>query len=170
MEDKEIEILLTGDQTLQKIRRMAYQIFENNYSEKKLVIAGINGEGFALAQLIVNHLKEITEKEIYLAKIILDKKASSQPNIDIECDIDTFKMKTVILVDDVLNTGRTLAYSLRPFISIPLKRLQVAVLVNRDFLQYPIRADYVGYGLSTTLNDHVKVILTQEDKLGVYLF
>ncbi|MGR3810221.1 phosphoribosyltransferase family protein [Jiulongibacter sp. NS-SX5] len=170
MEIKETEILLSGDETSQKIRRIAYQIFENNFKESKLIIAGINGEGFALAEEIVGHLKEITDKEVYIAKILLDKSAPVQPDIKIECEVDTFKNKTVVLVDDVLNTGRTLAYSFRPFLSIPLKSLQVAVLVNRDFLQFPVKADYIGYGLSTTLNDHVKVVLSDKKEKGVYLF
>jgi pyrimidine operon attenuation protein/uracil phosphoribosyltransferase len=165
-----VQVLLNPEQTKQKIRRMAFQIFEDNFNEKKLVIAGINGEGYHLAQAIVENLKEISDKEIFLAKIILDKVAESQPNITIECEIDTFKKKTVILVDDVLNTGKTLAFCMKPFMSIPLKRLQVAVLVDRDYLLFPIRADYVGYNLATTLNDHVKVILSDKEKAGVYLY
>jgi pyrimidine operon attenuation protein/uracil phosphoribosyltransferase len=168
-EIKEAELLLTAEQTHQKVRRMAYQIYEDNFSEKKLVIAGVNGEGYTLAAEITDYLKLITDKEVFLAKITLDKEAKSQPDIQIECNIDTFKNRTVILVDDVLNTGRTLAFSLRPFLSIPLKRIQVAVLVNRDYLLFPVRADYVGYSLSTTLNDHVKVVLKGEEQ-GVYLF
>lgn len=167
---KEVQLLLNPEQTKQKIRRMAFQIFEANFKEKKLVVAGINGQGYHLAEAIVNDLKEISDKEIFLAKIILDKQAESQPDITIECEIDTFKKKTVILVDDVLNTGRTLAYTFRPFMSIPLKSLQVAVLVDRDYLLFPIRADYVGYNLSTTLNDHVKVILDDKKEYGVYLY
>ena len=167
---KEVQVLLNPEQAKQKIRRMAFQIFEDNFNEKKLVIAGINGEGYHLAQAIVENLKEISDKEIFLAKIILDKVAESQPNITIECEIDTFKKKTVILVDDVLNTGKTLAFCMKPFMSIPLKRLQVAVLVDRDYLLFPIRADYVGYNLATTLNDHVKVILSDKEKAGVYLY
>jgi len=171
MEDiKEVQLLLNTEQTKQKIRRMAFQIYEDNFKEKKLVIAGINGEGFHLAQAIVENLMEISDKEIFLAKIILDKSADRQPDITIECEIDTFRKKTVILVDDVLNTGKTVAFSLRPFMSIPLKKLKVAVLVDRDYLLFPIKADYVGYDLSTTLNDHVKVILSDKKKYGVYLY
>ena len=169
-EIREVQNLLNKEATLQKIRRIAYQIYENNFKEKRLVLAGINGEGYKLAELIKGYLNEISDNEVIIAKIHLDKKADYQPDIKIECEIETFKKQTVILVDDVLNTGRTLAYSLRPFLSIPLKKLQVAVLVNRDYLHFPIKADYVGYRLSTTLTDHVKVTLSDADELGVYLF
>lgn len=171
MEDlKEIQTLLSREQTLQKIRRMAFQILEENFEDKVIVIAGINGEGFQLAEALYAELKNIANKDLFLAKIILDKKAEKQPEINIECEIDTFKNKTVVLVDDVLNTGKTLAFSLRPFLSIPLKKLKVAVLVNRDYLQYPVRADYIGYSLSTTLKDHVKVVWRGSEEDGVYLY
>ena len=171
MEDlKEIQTLLSRDQTCQKIRRMAFQILEENFDDKTIVIAGINGEGFQLAEALYKELQNIAQKDLYLAKIILDKKAEKQPDINIECEIDTFKNKTVVLVDDVLNTGKTLAFSLRPFLSIPLKKLKVAVLVNRDYLQYPVRADYIGYSLSTTLKDHVKVVWRGSNEDGVYLY
>lgn len=163
-------LLLDSTQTNQKIRRIAYQIYENNFSEKEIIIAGIVGEGFVFAQLLVEELTKIAKCKISIAEVSFDKKANSQPEINIESTIDTFKRKSVIIVDDVLNTGKTLAYSLRPFLSIPLKKLQVAVLVDRNHPQYPIDADYVGYALSTTLNEHVQVVLSDEEKKGVYLY
>jgi pyrimidine operon attenuation protein/uracil phosphoribosyltransferase len=169
-EIKASNLLLDAIQTNQKVRRIAYQIYENNFSEKEIVIAGILGEGFILAQLIATELTKIAKCEISIAEISFDKKALAQPEINIESTINTFKNKTVIITDDVLNTGRTLAFSLRPFLSIPLKKLQVAVLVDRNHPQFPIAADYVGYALSTTLNEHVEVILSDGEKKGVYLY
>lgn len=170
MNTNEKHLLLDAAQTQQKIRRIAYQIYENNFSEKEIVIAGIAGEGYVFAEMLVEELRKIAKNRIQVAKISFDKSAAVQPEISIESDIDTFKKKSVIIVDDVLNTGKTLAFSLRPFLSIPLKRLQVAVLVDRNHPQYPMSADYVGYALSTTLNDHVQVILSDEANRGVYLF
>lgn len=163
-------LLLNTTQTNQKVRRIAYQIYENNFSEKEIVIAGITGEGFVFAQLLVEELKKIAKCQISIAEVSFDKKAKSQPDIHIESTIDTFKNKSVIITDDVLNTGRTLAFSLRPFLSIPLKKLQVAVLIDRNHPQFPIDADYVGYALSTTLNEHVQVVLSDKEKKGVYLY
>lgn len=163
-------LLLDATKTNQKIRRIAYQIYENNFSEKEIVIAGVAGEGFVFAQLLVEELKKIAKCQVSIAEVSFDKKAKFQPEITIESTIDTFKNKSVIIADDVLNTGRTLAFSLRPFLSIPLKKLQVAVLVDRNHPQFPIDADYVGYALSTTLNEHVQVVLSDEEKQGVYLY
>lgn len=166
----ELNILLDKKATLQKIRRMAFQIVEDNFDQKEIVLAGINGEGYNLAMLLQDELANICEKDIWIARITFDKKVKKQPEINIESEIDTFKNKAVVIVDDVLNTGRTIVYSLRPFLQIPLKRLQVAVLVNRAHLTFPIQANHVGYSLSTTLKEHVKVILSDKEKLGVYLF
>lgn len=163
-------LLLDGTQTNQKIRRIAYQIYENNFTEKEIVIAGISGEGFIFAQQLVSELEKIAKCKISIAEVSFDKKAKSQPDISIKSTVDTFKNKSVVIVDDVLNTGRTLAFSLRPFLSIPLKKLQVAVLVDRNHPQFPIDADYVGYALATTLNEHVQVVLSNEAKKGVYLY
>ncbi|RYU94094.1 phosphoribosyltransferase family protein [Emticicia agri] len=162
--------LLNSTETFQKIRRIAYQIYEQNFDESEVIIAGINGEGYHFAELLVTELKQISSLTVHIAKVSVDKQAQSQPDIKIESGVDTFRNKNIVLCDDVLNTGRTLAYSLRPFLSIPLKKIQVAVIVDRNHPMYPIAADYVGYSLSTTLNEHIQVILSDEAKKGVYLY
>lgn len=169
-ESKEISELLDAVTTLQKVRRIAFEILENNFDQKEIVLAGITGEGFELAQLLKGALSDITDKKISIAELIFDKKAKNQPDITIESEIDTFKNKTIIIVDDVLNTGRTVAYALRPFLSISTKKIEVAVLVNRDHLTFPISARYIGYSLSTTLKEHIKVILSDRTQIGVSLF
>ena len=163
-------LLLSYEKTLQKAKRIAYQIYENNISEEEIIIAGIGGEGYVLAEVIAGYLKEISNLKISLAKVNIDKSQVSQPDIEIQSSVDTFKNKSVVLVDDVLNSGRTLAFSLRPFLSIPLKKIQVAVMVDRDYHRFPVKADFVGYSLSTTLTEHVAVSLTNQQTGGVYLY
>ncbi|WP_367915279.1 phosphoribosyltransferase family protein [Leadbetterella sp. DM7] len=163
-------LLLTREKTLQKAKRIAYQILENNTSENEVVVAGIGGEGYVLAGIIVNFLQEISGLKVTIARLSFDKTAGSQPDITIESEVDTFRNKSVVIVDDVLNSGKTLAFCLRPFLSIPLRKLQVAVMVDRNHPLYPIKADFVGYSLSTTLSDHVRVILSDEENAGVYLY
>ncbi len=162
--------LLNARQTIQKIRRIAYQIYENNFNETEIILAGIATEGYKLAEMISLELIQISDIKINLAKLTFEKSADAQPDILVESEVDTFKNKSIIIVDDVLNTGKTLVFCLRPFLSINIKKLQVAVLVDRNYPKFPISADYVGYSLSTTINDHVEVVLSDKDKLGVYLF
>lgn len=163
-------LLLSYDKTLRKAKRIAFQIIENNINEEEIVIAGVGGEGFYLAEIICDYLREISSNKITIAKLTVDKKAESQPDILIESDVDTFRDKSIVIIDDVLNTGKTLAFCLRPFLSIPIKKLQIGVMVDRNYPKYPIKADFVGYSLSTTLTDHVSVILSDKENAGVYLY
>ena len=162
--------LLNKTQTLQKIRRIAYQVYEQNFEESSIIIAGINGEGYTFAEILVVELRQISKIDVHIARVSFDKKASEQAEINIESEVDTFRNKNIVLCDDVLNTGKTLAFSLRPFLNIPIKKLQVAVIVDRNHPNFPIAADYVGYSLSTTLNEHIQVVLSDEEKTGVYIY
>jgi pyrimidine operon attenuation protein / uracil phosphoribosyltransferase len=162
--------LLNKTQTLQKIRRIAYQVYEQNFEESSIIIAGINGEGYTFAEILVHELRQISEIDVYIARVSFDKKAIEQPEINIESEVDTFRNKNIVLCDDVLNTGKTLAFSLRPFLNIPIKKLQVAVIVDRNHPNFPMAADYVGYSLSTTLNEHIQVVLSDKEKTGVYIY
>jgi pyrimidine operon attenuation protein/uracil phosphoribosyltransferase len=162
--------LLNKTQTLQKIRRIAYQVYEQNFEESSIIIAGINGEGYTFAEILVIELRQISEIDVHIARVSFDKKATEQPEINIESEVDTFRNKNIVLCDDVLNTGKTLAFSLRPFLNIPIKKLQVAVIVDRNHPNFPMAADYVGYSLSTTLNEHIQVVLSDKEKTGVYIY
>jgi pyrimidine operon attenuation protein/uracil phosphoribosyltransferase len=162
--------LLNKTQTLQKIRRIAYQVFEENFEESSIIIAGINGEGYTFAVILVHELRQISEIDVRIARVSFDKTATEQPEINIESEVDTFHNKNIVLCDDVLNTGKTLAFSLRPFLNIPIKKLQVAVIVDRNHPNFPMAADYVGYSLSTTLNEHIQVVLSDKEKTGVYIY
>lgn len=161
-------LILDQSQIEQKIKRMAYEIFENNFKEKKVVLAGIEEQGYELASLLAVQLEAIASFEVELMAVKLDKSALIQSEISIEGDANELVNHCVILIDDVLNTGRTLAYSLKPFLNIKVKKLETAVLVNRSHTQFPISSQYTGYQLSTTINEHVEVQL-EKDKKAVYL-
>jgi pyrimidine operon attenuation protein/uracil phosphoribosyltransferase len=161
--------LLDGPALLQKIRRIAFQIYENNFEEKEIIIAGIIGEGFALAKLIGENVEKISSINTQPVAIQLNKEIPYESPVKFDCDPSIFEGKVIIVVDDVLNTGRTFSYSLAPFLSIHVKKIQVAVIVDRNYRKFPISADYIGYELSTTLSEHVEVIISDETKMGVYL-
>ena len=160
-------LILDHTQVHQKIRRMAYQIFENNFSEKSVVLAGIEGQGFRLAQLLGEELSGISPIKTIIAKVSLDKSAPEKSEVKMDVGPDVLRKKSVIVVDDVLNTGRTLAYGMKPLLKVEVSKIEVAVLVNRSHPHFPIQPTYMGYQLSTTLSDHVEVVLG--DKSAVYL-
>lgn len=160
--------ILKKEQILQKIKRIAYEIYENNFEESSLVLAGIDGQGYELARMIKEQLEEISGKDVLLVKVSLDKFAPSQSDIGLDVAEEELSGRTIILADDVLNTGRTLAYSLKPFLHNPVKKLEIAVLVNRSHTSFPVQAKYTGYELATTLTEHIQVKLGPEE-MAVYL-
>ena len=169
MKTLEKDLILDKKQILQKIKRIAFEIFENNLSEKSLIIAGIDEGGYILARMLIRELEKISNLDLILVKSQLDKKGPLQGDVELDCDISKLKNKSIILVDDVLYTGKTFIQSMKPFLEIDVKQIQTVVLVNRNHTRFPIAANYTGYELSTTLNDHIEVDLSS-DGFGVYLY
>lgn len=152
-------VILTTKQIEQKINRIAYQIYENNYGEKDIVIAGIAANGYLLAKRIADVLQEISKIKVQLTEIRFDKEDPFTTATSISLSDKELKNKVVILVDDVLNSGKTLIFGAKLFLNSPVKRLTTAVLVDRGHNRYPIKADVVGLSLSTTLQEHITVEL-----------
>lgn len=148
----------------QIIRRIAYQIYENNMKDE-VVLVGVDTGGRDLADQINKTLGEIAGKKSICHTISLDKEKPQSKDILIDGDVSDLKAKTVILCDDVLNSGRTLAYSLSKLLALEVKKVETAVLVLRTHGRFPIYANYKGYELSTTIKEHVEVRMND----GVYL-
>lgn len=162
--------LLHHAQIEQKILRIAYQIYEQNFEADSLYLIGIRDNGYHLAELLKAELERIASFRVFLWGLSLDKAYPTQSRVALEGDVEELSGKNVLLVDDVLNTGRTLAYSFKPFLSVPVKSLQTAVLVNREHHSFPVSADFSGYELATTLQEHIRVVLPPEaQESGVFL-
>jgi pyrimidine operon attenuation protein/uracil phosphoribosyltransferase len=168
--------ILNNVQTIQKIRRIAYQIYENNFDEPSLVFAGIESKGSYLAELLVAEFRQISKIDVILTHIKktvpenTPKNSEANETYEVACDKEILANKAIIVIDDVLHTGRTLIYSLKPLLDIPVKKIQTVVLVKREHHQFPVHADYIGYALSTTIKQHIHVELIDKGKIGVYLF
>ncbi|MFD2201525.1 phosphoribosyltransferase family protein [Shivajiella indica] len=155
-------LVLNHKQIKQKIIRMAYEIYERNASENLLIFAGITGMGYQLAKYLSEALQEISPLKVKVLEILLDKNDINRGNVALSEQLD-LNEKCVIIVDDVLNTGKTLVYALKPFLDIPIKKMEVAVLVNRSHKLFPVTPDYTGLELATTLNEHITVNLSNEN-------
>lgn len=164
----ERNLILDQRQILQKIKRMAIEIYERNFKEGEIVLAGVDDRGYIFAKLLEKELKEVSSLKTILVKVSLDKFTPTQTEVRIDVDPSVIKNKSIILIDDVLNTGRTLAYSLKPFLVMEIKKIQTAVIVDRSHNLFPIVADYVGYSLATTIKEHIEVSF-EEGNFGVYL-
>lgn len=149
-------IILTNQQINHKIKRIAFQIYENNINEDSIVLAGIAKNGFIFAQKLKLILEEISDLNVVLCEVIINKK---RPLDDILTTLlpEEYTNKSIVLVDDVLSAGTTLIYAVKHFLDVPLKRFKTAVLVNRNHKKYPIKADFKGISLSTSLQEHITV-------------
>lgn len=158
-------IILTDQQISDKVRRIAYQIYESNIDEKEIILAGIKNNGFVFAEKLAHVLKEISPLQVRLCEVKMDKKKPREP-IATSIPQEEYKNRSLILVDDVLNSGTTLIYAARLFLEVPLKRFKTAVLVNRNHKKYPIKADFKGISLSTSLQEHIQVDFSEKECLA----
>tara|TARA_R100000655_G_scaffold19735_1_gene41005 strand:- start:637 stop:1137 length:501 start_codon:yes stop_codon:yes gene_type:complete len=153
--------ILNQDEIKHKIRRIAYQIYESNVDEKEIIIAGIASNGYILAQKLEKELQEISPLKTTLGKVVINKKSPLDPII-VSLKPEEYQNKSLILVDDVLNSGSTLIYGVRYFLDVPIKNFKTAVLVDRNHKRYPVKADFKGLSLSTSLSETVKVIFEKD--------
>ena len=152
---------------LSSIDRIAYQIYESNFEEEIIYVVGIGKKGKTLSALIGKSLSSISELEVRFITLEVDKK-NPLNNINSDIAIDELKSSSIVVVDDVLNTGSTLIYAVSYFLKFQVKSIKTAVMVNRNHKKFPIKADFKGISLSTTINEHISVILEGPDA-GIYL-
>lgn len=155
--------ILNHQEIQHKIKRIAYQIYETNVHETQIIIAGIVEGGLTLAKQIKTVLDDISDLETIICEVHIDKKKPLQTPIKTSLTVDEYKNKPLVLVDDVLNSGTTLVYGVKHFLDVPLKRFKTAVLVNRNHKKYPVKADFKGISLSTSLQEHVEVVFDKKD-------
>ena len=147
--------------------RIAYQIYEANFDRKCLYLAGIASNGLVYAEKIKSCLERISSIEVTLVELQIDKK-NPLSQVRSSIALETLKDQSVVVVDDVLNTGSTLMYAVKYLLDVSLAQLNTAVLVNRNHKKYPVKADFKGVSLSTSVNEHIEVRF-EGANAGVYL-
>lgn len=161
-------VILTQHQIEQKVHRLAIEILENNYGEEDIILLGINRRGMRFAEMLLERLQQISSTRFSLFNLRISPEDPLQQPIEIDLPLDEMNGRTVIVVDDVANTGRTLFYACKPLLDILPKRLETAVLVDRKHKSFPIRVDYMGLSLATTLKENIDVHIL-EGEAAVYL-
>ena len=161
--------ILDKEQIRQKITRMAFEIYEHNFEETELVIVGIAPNGYVFAELLHQELQKISPFELSLHRLQLNKQAPKSQNLTLTPEAGNLQNKVIILADDVLNTGRTLAYSLPLFLDAQARKIEIATLIDRHHTLFPVAATYTGYSLATTLNEHIEVTFPEDGNFAAYL-
>ena len=149
--------ILNNLQIKKKIKRISLQIIESNNREKEIVIAGIEKNGFIISKKISDEIKNNSDIKVKLCKIIIDKK-NPRKQISTSLKLEDYQNKSIVLIDDVLNSGSTLIYAVKHFLDTDIKKIKTAVLVDRNHKKFPIKADFKGLSLSTSIQNHVEVV------------
>lgn len=161
--------ILDKIQIKQKIKRLAFEILENNFEEKEIILAGINNNGTGFAKMLQEELSKLSDIPLQLTQIKLNPANPILNEITVALDTTTIGSKTIILVDDVANTGRTLFYAFKPFLEVLPKKIEVAVLIDRTHKAFPVKVDYVGLSLATTLKENIEVNILGNVEMSVHL-
>lgn len=155
--------ILSHKEIQQKITRLGHQVLENCFEEPVVYIGGICGNGIILAKEIQKIMAANSDQKIIVFEINVDKDEPWKHPITLSIDENELKNAYIILVDDVLNSGKTMQYSLIKFLERSTKSIKTVALVDRTHRRFPIKADFVGLSLSTTLKERVEVTLSDTD-------
>ncbi|MAP55411.1 phosphoribosyltransferase family protein [Altibacter sp.] len=159
-------IILDKKQIAHKIKRIAYQVYETNVEEEEVIIAGIQNNGFEFAKKLKKAVESVSPLHVTLCEVIIDKKKPTNP-IRTSLEPSEYTNKSLLLVDDVLHSGTTLIYGVKHFLEVPLKQFKTAVLVDRNHKKYPVKADFKGISLSTSLNENISVIFEKNNDRAI---
>ncbi len=160
-----MKTVLTKDQIKHKILRLSFEIIENNLKEQELDLIGLEENGHEIAKRIGNIINEKSDLKINVIKMSLKKAKNNDAYLSNKIK---GKQRTFILIDDVLKSGETIIYAIKHLLNYNVKKLRTAVLINRKHNDFPVGVNYVGLELSTTLEEHIQVILNKKNE-GAYL-
>ena len=158
-------IILTHEEINHKTKRIAYQIYETFCNEDEVVLAGIAANGFIFAQKIAAQLTQISDLKVTLCEVKINKQ-NPTAQITTSLSKEAYENKGLVLIDDVLNSGTTLIYGVKHFLEVSLSKFKTAVLVDRNHKKYPVKADFKGISLSTSLKEHIQVVFEEQNSFA----
>ena len=154
--------ILKQDRIDRIVKRISFQIHEKNQNSSEVVLIGVLENGFILSELIKKELKKISKSKVQLFSIKINKKNPLNP-IDLNCDLSELKNKSIVLIDDVLNSGKTLIHCVKYLLDVPISNFNTAVLIDRNHKKFPIKIDFKGLSLSTTIKENVTVVFEKNN-------
>lgn len=165
---EESTLILNPEKVNQIINRLAHQINENCHSEPDVYLVGVARRGYLLAEKIHEVLSKVAENNTHLLRLRIHKEDPVNNPAELQGDLSLLEGKTIVIVDDVLNSGKTLLYGITHLLGSSCKSIYTAVLVDRKHRRFPIKADFVGLSLATTMKEHIEVRF-EEDGISAYL-
>lgn len=167
------KVVLDNMSMQRALTRITYEIIEKNKGVNNLVLIGIKTRGVYLAKRIANRLKKLENTDVPVIELDItnyrDDKKEKNNSQKVATNVVDINEKNIVLVDDVLFTGRTVRAALGAINEIGRpKRINLAVLVDRGHRELPIRADFVGKNIPSSKDETIKVLVSEiDDRDGV---
>ncbi|MFM6964428.1 MAG: phosphoribosyltransferase family protein [Sphingomonadales bacterium] len=158
-----MQTILSQQQIQQKIVRLGHQLIETAFDQKEIYLGGIVGNGYLLAQQLANVIAENSSLKVICFEIKLNKDEPWSEPISFSIDQKALKNAYIVLIDDVVNSGKTMQYALLKFLEQATTAIKTVALIDRQHRRYPIKTDFAGLSLSTTLKNHVEVDFNATD-------
>ena len=152
-----MQTILDQQQIQQKITRLGHQLIEVAFDQEVIYLGGSVGNGYVLAQLLADVIAQNSALRVVCFEIKLNKDEPWSEAITFSIDQKDLKNSYIVLIDDVVNSGKTMQYALLKFLEQATKAIKTVALIDRQHRRYPIKTDFAGLSLSTTLKNHVEV-------------
>jgi len=163
----EKKYILNQEAANQKLHRMALELAENlSGSDAALILVGVKDSGLVIAHKIALLIRPYIKNEIKIISVSLDKDMPKEVLLSENINLNDLN---VVLIDDVANSGKTLLYGLKPLLDYYPRTVQTMVMVERMHKLYPVKPDYVGLSVATTLEDHIQLEVTNDEVVGAYI-
>ena len=159
--------ILSKEVADQKLQRLALEVAEQLSGDNApLILIGIRKSGTVIAEKICALLKPYVQVPVQIISVSFDKQAPKEIMLTEEPD---FTDKNILLIDDVTNSGKTLLYAIKPLLDFYPRRIQTLVLIERMHKLFPIKPDYVGLSVATTMQDHIHVQVSNNEVIGAFV-
>ena len=158
--------LMDSAQAERCLTRLAYEIYERNIDSTELVLVGIAPRGLDLVMILKKKIEKISAFRLEIATLLINKNQPTEAQFK---EAFNPEGKTIVLIDDVANSGKTLAYALRLFLNVDVKAIQIGVLIERQHKRFPVFSDYIGLQIATTVQNHISVDIAQGKVLGAFI-
>jgi pyrimidine operon attenuation protein/uracil phosphoribosyltransferase len=158
--------LMDAEQAERCLNRLAYEIYERNIDLTSLVLVGIERRGVELAHIVSKKIEKISPLKPEVITLVINKQSPTEAHFKTDFNPEN---KTVVLIDDVSNSGKTLTYALRLFLETDVQAIQVGVLIERQHKRFPISSNYIGLQIATTVQNHISVDIRNGKVQGAYI-
>lgn len=163
----ERKYILDKQASARKLHRMALELAEQlNGDLTPVLILGIRNSGTVIAEQIASFLRQYITNDIQTASLTLDKSEPREVEISTSVDLNGFH---IVIADDVTNSGKTLLYALKPLLQFHPQTIQTLVLVERMHKLFPVKPDFVGLSVATTIQNHIQVEVKDGQIEGAYI-